>query len=83
MRLKVKISTGKSKFYIKQKDDILLVGVKSNPIDGKANLEIIKELKKIFKREVRIVFGHKSKNKIIEIDFLEKNEINNILNKQI
>lgn len=78
MKLKIKVSTKKNKFSIIKKDEILLVDVKSNPENGKAKLEIIKKIKKKFKKEVRIVSGHKSKNKVIEIDYLNKKELNNL-----
>ena len=81
MRLAIKVSTGKNKFHIKQEKEQILVDVKSNPESGKANLEIIKEFKKLFKKEVRIVLGQKNRHKIIEIDFLEKEDLNKILNK--
>ena len=44
MKLTIKVSTGKQRFYIKRENKILLIDVKSNPEKGKANLEIIKEL---------------------------------------
>ena len=44
------------------------VWIKEKPIDGKANEELIKILKKYFKKQVEIVSGFKSKNKIIEIE---------------
>lgn len=83
MKLEIKVSTGKNKFHIKQEKEQILVDVKSSPTNGKANLEIIKEFKKLFKKETRIVLGHKSRRKIIEIDFLEKKDLKEILNKQI
>lgn len=80
MKLTIKVSTKKNKFHIKQKNDIIMVDVKSSPTDGKANLEIIKEFKKLFKKETRIVLGHTSRKKVIEIDFLTKEELKKILN---
>lgn len=82
MQLKIKVSTKKNKFSIRKSDKVLLVDVKSNPKSGKANLEIIREIKKIFKKETRIVLGHKSKNKIIEINCLREKDLNNFLEKQ-
>jgi uncharacterized protein (TIGR00251 family) len=80
MRLNLKVSTGKKNFCIKQyNDEVLLINIKSNPTQGKANLEIIKEFENIFKQKVWIVKGIKSKNKIIEIDNLDKSELQIIL----
>lgn len=44
-----------------------IVNIKSQPIEGKANKEIIKLFHKKFKKPVRIVYGLKSKEKILEI----------------
>jgi hypothetical protein len=49
------------------------VYVKSPPIGGKANkelIEVLAEYFKIKKREVRIIKGEKSKEKIVEIGYL-------------
>lgn len=82
MELKIKISTGKQRFRLKRDNDILLIDIKSNPQKGKANLEIIKELKKLFKKEARIVNGIKNKEKIIEIKNLKKSELEKVLIEQ-
>lgn len=50
--------------------DDLKIWVKGQPKEGKANLSVITILAKHFKvskRQVKIVTGHKSRNKIIEI----------------
>lgn len=44
-----------------------LVRLKKPAIDNKANLELLKVLRKHFKAEVRIVKGKRSKKKIIEV----------------
>lgn len=49
------------------------IGIKSKPMKGEANKEIIKKLSKQFRissTKILIRSGHKSKNKIIEV--LEK-----------
>lgn len=43
------------------------IWIKEKPIDGKANIALEKILKKHFKKEVKIIKGLKSKNKIIEV----------------
>jgi len=43
------------------------VNIKSQPIEGKANKEIIKLFHKKFKKPVRIIHGLKGKEKILEI----------------
>ena len=51
-----------------------VISVKASPIEGKANIAVIKALAKHFKvsaSQVRINAGHASKSKIIEITHLE------------
>lgn len=55
---------------IKVEGDHIMVGLASKPIKGKANAELIKKLAKYFDvptANIKIVAGHKSKNKIVEI----------------
>lgn len=52
----------------------ITIGVKSKPLNGEANKEIIKKLSKYFvvsTSSVKIRSGYKSKQKIIEIQNLE------------
>ena len=42
------------------------VWLKQKPVDGKANLYLIKFLKKYFKKDIKIKAGFTSKNKVIE-----------------
>lgn len=41
--------------------------IKEKPQNNKANIEVIRLLSKLLKKKVKIVFGFKSKEKIIEI----------------
>lgn len=48
----------------------ITIGVRSKPVDGKANKEIIKKLAKHFgvsSANIAIRSGHKSRDKIVEI----------------
>ncbi|MFZ9006277.1 MAG: DUF167 domain-containing protein [Nitrosopumilaceae archaeon] len=68
MLYEVTIEFNKETFEI-SKDQITL-GIKSRPVKGEANKEIIKKLAKHFEvssSKVLIKSGHKSKIKIIEI----------------
>jgi uncharacterized protein (TIGR00251 family) len=59
-----------SKDFLKINDDQIDIGIKSNPIKGEANKEIIKKIAKYFSIStgtIQIKSGHKSKEKIIEI----------------
>ncbi|MBU4308669.1 MAG: DUF167 domain-containing protein, partial [Nanoarchaeota archaeon] len=43
------------------------VWLKKKPVEGKANLELLKTLKKYFGKQVEIVSGFKSQKKIVEV----------------
>lgn len=50
--------------------DKIIIGIRSTPEKGKANLELIKKLAKYFdisSSQVRIISGFKSKKKIVDI----------------
>ena len=70
MKLRIKLhpnsSQEKIQEVVKDKEYEVLTGEK--PIDGKANEELIKVLKKYFKKQVTILSGFKSREKIIEIE---------------
>ena len=57
--------------FIEVMGDRIIVGVKSKPIGGKANRELIRKLAKHFgvsTSQVRIVSGLRSRDKIVEIE---------------
>lgn len=56
--------------FVKVDGDRILVGLRSRPVKGKANLELIKKLARYFKvssSQVRIISGLKSRRKTVEI----------------
>lgn len=65
----VLVKCGKSKSEIVE-GDILIANLKSRPIDGKANEELIKLLSKKFKCSVEILSGFKSKKKRVRLCFM-------------
>jgi len=57
--------------FIEVLEDRIIVGVKSKPIGGKANRELIRKLAKHFgvsTSQVKIVSGLRSRDKIVEIE---------------
>ena len=59
-----------NKDFVEVKGAEITVGIKSKPVDGAANKEIIKKLAKHFgtsSANIVIKSGHKSKTKIIQI----------------
>ena len=68
MKIKVRVRPGsKKQEIVKIKTDEYKVGLREKAEDNKANIELLKLLKKYFKRETKIIKGLKSKNKIIEV----------------
>ncbi len=69
-RVKVKPNS-KSQNIKEEADGSLIVQMKSSPVDGKANNELIKLLAKQFdvpKSNIRIKSGLSSRQKLIEVD---------------
>jgi len=67
MKINIKVKPNSATQEIEKKGDYYLVKLKSSPVDGKANLELIKILSKYFKKEARIKSGFTSRKKIVEI----------------
>ena len=67
MKLKLKVHPGSSIEKIQKVDEGYEIWIKAKAKDNKANLELIKILKKYFKKDVKITSGFNSRNKIIEI----------------
>ena len=65
-----KVQVEFSKDFLKMEEDQMCIGIKSKPIKGEVNKEIIKKIAKYFAIStvaIQIKSGHKSKEKIIEI----------------
>lgn len=65
-----KVTVEFNKDFLTIKDNQITVGIKSKPIKGEANKEIIKKLSKHFKvssSKIQIKSGRKSSEKIIQI----------------
>ncbi len=66
MIIHAKVKTRQKSFKIDKKGDIWVISVTSPPEKNKANIEIIKELSKIY-GSARIISGLKSDKKKIDI----------------
>lgn len=75
MQKKVKVKPNSQQQKITEESDgSLTISLKSPPVDGKANEELIKLLSKKFhvpKSSIRIKSGLSSRQKLIEIDEVE------------
>lgn len=63
--MEIKVKAGSKEDKVEKKDGYYLVSVKAKAVEGKANVAVLKLLKKYFKKNVKIVKGLKSKNKIV------------------
>jgi len=58
--------------------DALKVKLTSPPVEGKANMELIEVLAREFgikKKDVQIVSGHNSKNKVVKLSGVTENKV--------
>jgi len=64
---KIHVKTSRPKEEIIEKDGFYLVKIKEKPEKGRANLAVVRLFKKELKKNIRIVSGFKSREKLIEI----------------
>ncbi len=69
MKISIKLhpNSSQEKIIEIEKDKSYEIWIKEKPIDGKANEELVKFLKKYFKKNIEIVSGFNSRKKIIDI----------------
>ena len=67
MKIKVKVHANSSKEEVKKVDEGLEVWLKEKAVDGKANLMLVKILKKYFGCDVKIKSGFTSRIKVVEV----------------
>jgi len=68
MKIKIKVKPGSKKQEIINDGKKYLVYLKNRAEDGKANLELLKLLKKYFHKDIKIIKGKKSRDKIIKAE---------------
>ncbi|MBN1896687.1 MAG: DUF167 domain-containing protein [Candidatus Aenigmarchaeota archaeon] len=68
MKREIRVTANAGTEEVSEKDGILTVKVKAPAKDNKANIAVLKLLKKHFNRDVRFVSGLTSKRKIVKID---------------
>ncbi len=66
IKIKVKPNSKEQKIE-KISENEFKINLKEKAEDNKANLELLKLLRREFKKPVRIIKGLKSKNKIVEV----------------
>ncbi len=71
MKIRVRVKPGSRRVGVENMGDFLLVRVKSPPVEGRANREMIEVLSDYFgvpKSRIRIVAGKSSRDKLVEIE---------------
>lgn len=74
-----KIRPGSGKFSFFRKDGDIRLELKSPARGGKANAELIRKLRKMFRREVLILKGFKTRKKLVFVEGLKKEEFEGFL----
>ena len=77
--LEIRAKTNSGCFEIFEKDGAVVVKIKGKPIEGEANLDILKNFRKILGCEVNLVSGFKSKDKVLLI----KNQDESFIKKKL
>jgi uncharacterized protein (TIGR00251 family) len=68
MKIKIKMHPNSSQEKIERvSENEFGVWMKEKPVDNKANIELVRILKKYFKKNVEIKSGFTSRNKVVEI----------------
>ncbi len=83
----IRVNPSSGRFRIHEKDGKLLVDVRNRPERGMVNREIVVNIGKILGKEVEIVKGHKSRDKLIMVRDASREEVKrglqNMLKKRL
>lgn len=73
--IEVRVRPNSKRFALIEKDGKLVLEVTSPPQEGKANLEIVKGLKRLFGKDVEILRGLRGREKLVLIRGARREEI--------
>ena len=77
--IEIFVKPNQPKFKIKLDNDEITVFCTEEPVKGKVNKEIIKELSKLFHTQIEIISGLTAKQKRLLIKNMNKKETENLL----
>lgn len=80
--IEVRVKPNSKRFALTRKDDQLILEVTSPAQEGKANMEIVKGLKRLFGKDVEIVSGLRSRDKVILVRGANLSEVSSRLQSQ-
>jgi uncharacterized protein (TIGR00251 family) len=73
--IEVFVKPNQPKFNIKLDGDEIIVSCTEEPVKGKVNKELIKELSKLFRAEVEMISGFTSKQKRLLIKDISRSDV--------
>jgi len=79
MILEVYVKPKSKEFRIKTEGDEIVVFCREEPFEGRVNRELIKEFRRLFRKDVEIVSGFTSREKKLLIRNAKKHEIERVL----
>jgi uncharacterized protein (TIGR00251 family) len=77
--LRVYVKPKSKRYHIELEGDEVVISCREAPVKGKVNKELIKELSRLFNRNVELVSGFTSRHKKILISNIEAAEVKRIL----
>ena len=77
--IEVFVKPNSARFEVIVEDGELVVRCTEEPVKGKVNKELVKELSKLFHSKVEIISGFTSKQKRLLITGVAKNEVEHLL----
>jgi uncharacterized protein (TIGR00251 family) len=81
--IEVFVKPNQPKFNVKFDGDEVMVFCTEEPVKGKVNKELIKELSKLFHAEIEIVSGLTSKQKRLLIRNMSRSEVEPLLHRHL
>jgi uncharacterized protein (TIGR00251 family) len=77
--LEVYVKPDSKRFQVKLEGDEVVISCREAPVKGKVNRELVKEVSRLFKRNVELVSGFTSRHKRVLISNIEVAEVKRIL----
>jgi uncharacterized protein (TIGR00251 family) len=77
--LEVYVKPDSKRFQVKLEGDEVVISCREAPVKGKVNRELVKEVSRLFNRNVELVSGFTSRHKRVLISNIEVAEVKRIL----
>jgi uncharacterized protein (TIGR00251 family) len=77
--VKVRVKPSSPRFRLSRKQGTLILDVTNPPKEGKANQEILSQLPRLLRCEVRILSGHKTSNKLLLLKGITEGDLELVL----